>query len=362
MKIAKKSAAFTQYGTALALAAAGNLCWAGQALETHYPENPVVSGGRVCVAAVQIACFAPNAPHLSAPIWTSSSIDLTEDFDEPVIAGDLVLAGGNTGLSAFNTGSGQLIWRASTGERTFSPVVHGNVVYAGSINGLLKAYDLETGQTLWASRPDNAKGWVYSPVIINGLAITTGQNRLLSAYDLESGHPVWHYQLPHEPVHHPAAVSSTDIIVTLFDGQILAFDTTRQQLRWRQHGSVAARTPVANRNRLIYLALDRKLRARNLKTGELLWTSAAQFRGTSFAASGRRLAAQTLEGYDVLIDARTGRIDSINSQDIKNASPLGLTPIIQGNESITIELNHERESGSPSADWLQLKRSGLESH
>jgi len=362
MKITKKSLASTQYATALALAAAANLCWAEQALETHYPGNPVVSGDQVCVAAGRIACFAPKAPHLSAPSWSSPNADLNEDFDAPVIADNLVLAGGNTGISAFDTGNGQMIWRASTGERTFSPVVHGNVAYAGAIDGSLKAYDLTTGQAVWVAQPDQDKGWVYSPVIINGLAVTSGENRMLSAYDLTNGRLVWRYQLPHEPVHHPAAVTPTDIIVTLFDGQILAFDTTRQELRWQQHGLVAARTPVVSNKQLIYLALDRKLRARDLQTGDLLWTSAAQLAGTSFTVSGRHLAARTLQGSNVLIDVRSGRVESINPDGVKNPRPLGLAPIIQGSELITFELNHEHESGSPSADWLQLKRSGLESH
>lgn len=362
MKITKKTIGSTRYTTALAFAAAGNLCWAGQVPDTHYPANPVVSSGLICVAANRIACFSSNAPHLSPPAWISVDSNSSEDFDEPVIAGNLVLAGGNTGVSAFDTGSGQLIWRASTGERTFSPVIHGNVAYSGSMGGSLKAYDIKTGQTLWATQPDHANGWIYSPVIINGLAVTSGENRLLSAFDLKNGRPVWHYPLPHEPVHHPTAVTQTDIVITLFDGQILAFDTARQELRWQQQGSVAARTPVVNRNQLIYLALDRKLRARDLNNGDLLWTSAAEFGGTSFAMSGQHLAAQTPEGYDVWIDARNGRIDSMRSESVKEARPVGFAPIIQGNESITIELNDKHEFGSPSADWLQLKRSGLESH
>src|SRR5579862_5475064 len=83
----------------------------------------------------------------------------------PAVVNGIVYTGSDdTNLYAFNAATGQLVWMAAGACGASSPVVANGVVYAGS-NGL-HAFHAATGQPLWTAAPDYTI--VSSPTVANG--------------------------------------------------------------------------------------------------------------------------------------------------------------------------------------------------
>ena len=82
--------------------------------------------------------------------------------------GKIFVAGNNlifsSNLYALDANTGRTLWEADNGS-TFTvgaPAVSGDVVFSGDANGLVKAYDVDNGRTLWTSQLPEGRGSDYT--------------------------------------------------------------------------------------------------------------------------------------------------------------------------------------------------------
>lgn len=118
-------------------------------------------------------------PMTGRELWRLSNNDSEVIIPAPVIVGDIaVLSGGYPAsskpvsairLGATTQASPQILWRTERGSPyTPTPVVYEGIVYACHDNGILYAYDLETGERLYRVRIAVGPGFSASPVASDG--------------------------------------------------------------------------------------------------------------------------------------------------------------------------------------------------
>jgi outer membrane protein assembly factor BamB len=118
-----------------------------------------------------------NDPKTGEELWRVSQGDLQVITPTPIVAGDrIVVTGGNpTGaqpIVVLRPGPGaeaRVVWKADRGSPyTPTPLAYQNVLYVMVDNGILGAYDVETGERLYRERLEVGAGFSASPVAADG--------------------------------------------------------------------------------------------------------------------------------------------------------------------------------------------------
>ncbi|HJV08680.1 MAG TPA: PQQ-binding-like beta-propeller repeat protein, partial [Acidimicrobiales bacterium] len=109
----------------------------------------------------------------------------------PAVANGVVYVGSRDGkLYAFDAAGGAPVWAATTGGAVdSSPAVASGMVYVGSNDDKLYAFDAATGAPRWAATTgDNV---FSSPAVANGVAYVGSNDGKLYAFDAVAGTPLW---------------------------------------------------------------------------------------------------------------------------------------------------------------------------
>ncbi len=189
---------------------------------------------------------------------SSSSQASTENY------GDLAVAVSVTGrLSAFDTRSGQTLWETDLHGHPnrwiyTSPVVADNVVYAGGKAGY-GAYNLADGKSLWYYEPSSLR---------------TLQRRVRMVGD----EPLWYYEAIDRRSDHlpcsasPVVIQDTIVLFVQRTGMI-GLERASGQERWRRQMDVEYKypQPVAVDGGILSGGDPGKLAKLDPKTGQLLW-------------------------------------------------------------------------------------------
>ncbi|GAA3190186.1 hypothetical protein GCM10010486_68760 [Nonomuraea roseoviolacea subsp. carminata] len=163
-------------------------------------------------------------------------------------AGTTVYATGSNGdVNALDTVSGKVRWRSRiTGPTSFRPVVADGTLYVGDDEGTTHALDATTGTPLWGFR---AKGdqpmFQWSAAVADGLLYTVGRDRTLYALAPATGEIRWRLPLPGGRETGPVAADGT-VYVSDREGTLYALDPATGTVRWRfWTGGTGQTDPVA---------------------------------------------------------------------------------------------------------------------
>jgi outer membrane protein assembly factor BamB len=192
----------------------------------------------------------------------------------PAIANGMVFTGSDdTTLYAFNAETGQLIWSAAGACGASSPVVVDGVVYSGSYG--LHAFNAVTGRPLWDAAPDYTI--VASPTVANGIVYAGDVDyNGFGAFDAATGQQIWSVlDNPNTQIWSSPAVSGGLVYVS--DGQFLyAYDATTGKLIWTAAAGGEIFSSPAVENGVVFVGSGAGLHAINAATGDPLWTAAAR--------------------------------------------------------------------------------------
>ena len=155
--------------------------------------------------------------------------DITGD---PVIAGEVVVAGNLGGRTvALDAASGERLWTASEGAVS-PPVVVGGSVFLVSDLGELVRLDAGTGARVWSTelpyftreRPRRRKAVYahYGPVLAGGRLLVASNDGLIRAFDPQTGAPVATAPLPGGAGSNPSVANRTLYVVSE-DGRLHAY-------------------------------------------------------------------------------------------------------------------------------------------
>lgn len=151
---------------------------------------------------------------------------------EPVIAGEMVVAGTASGrIAAFARATGLPLWSHDDGAMS-APVVAGNSVFAIDDASRLIRLDRANGARIWAvPLPEfvdarvkkQEQVWAhYGPVLAGGRLVVASSDGVLRSFDPASGALVGQAAIPGGAATAPAVAGGT-LYVTSRDGTLLAF-------------------------------------------------------------------------------------------------------------------------------------------
>ncbi len=163
-------------------------------------SSPAVANGVVYVGSLTAGLLAYSATGSAncsgvpytylqgmtcTPIWTGDTG--RQNGSSPAVAGGIVYIGTRNGqLDAFDAAGGTLLWTAATGGSIDSaPAIAGGVVYAGCSNvdesggqtcgANLYGFDVTTGKLLWSATTEGSSGTVdQSPIVVDSTGNRTG--------------------------------------------------------------------------------------------------------------------------------------------------------------------------------------------
>jgi outer membrane protein assembly factor BamB len=194
-----------------------------------------------------------------------------------------------------------------------TPVYSKGKLYTFGINGILSAFDAETGKPLWRHDFKNAPdfGTAMSPVVDNGLLIA--HVGALTAFDTITGAVKWAWNGDSPAYASPIVVELGGVrqVVTQTHSNIVGVAVASGKLLWKIPFTTEYDqnivTPVLYKDTLIFSGIDKGVFA--VRDGKTIW----QNKGVSMYMSSPVLAGDLLFGFSHLkkgqifcLDAGTG--------------------------------------------------------
>lgn len=296
------------------------------------------------VAAVAIAAVEPPAPpaatNLYRILWTRPLVPKTMLEYRPSEPGGaavdpatgMVVVGTRDGWVHAFLPDGSLLWdfRAAGGFQA-PPLVTGDAVYVGSLDGRLYARDKSTGKERWqydakeemGSQPAAAGGLVY---------VATLQDTVL-ALEARSGAFRWHYRreapggFTIRGVANPV-VEGGALYAGFSDGSVVALDASSGKVRWeRKLGPRADFADVdglaMDEGRLYAAAYSGVVAALEPATGKAIWEVKAP-QACRVAAGKGYLAAVTTDKVLFMTGKDGKELWSLPLQGTPTGSPMAL--------------------------------------
>ena len=234
-----------------------------------YGATPAVAGGRVFVST--IAGVTALSSSTGAVLWTAATSD--SFAASPTVVGNVVYVGsGNGTLYAFNATTGAVVWSKSLGATSYSsPVVVGGVVYTAAYgNDTVFALNASSGAVQWSVvLGGNIDA---SPTLSNGLVVIGAQDDYIYALNKTTGTVVWKY-LTGGPVEGTAAISGGVVFVGSGDDKVYALKVTSGALLWSTTtGSSVYSSPIVAYGQVFVGSSDDKFYALNKHSGAINWS------------------------------------------------------------------------------------------
>jgi outer membrane protein assembly factor BamB len=212
-----------------------------------------------------------NASNLNVD-WSAATSESI--FSSPAVANGVVYIGSQDGsLYAFNAQTGAQLWSSATGNSIGStPAVANSVVYVGSNDGSLYAFNAQTGVKLWSAATGN--GIYSSPAVANGVVYVGSEDNSLFAFNAQTGTQLWSAATGGSIFSSPAVANGV-VYIGSNDKSLYAFNAqTGTQLWSAATGSNILSSPAVA-NGVVYVGSDDKsLYAFNARSGVKLWSAA----------------------------------------------------------------------------------------
>lgn len=203
----------------------------------------------------------------------------------PVLGEELVWFSDTAGYTwCYRIRDGEKLWSHYSGAPLLSsPLVSGGRVYLSNVDDVVFALDAFSGELAWrhAQQLDPGRGielelfGAPSPALAGELLLTGHSDGTLLALNASDGELAWQRRVGegrYPDLIAPAMGTEEAILVAGYTAPLLALDLSSQAVRWRLDDVGAAEALVRRGDDVYVAGVDGKLRAVNLRTGELRWT------------------------------------------------------------------------------------------
>lgn len=218
-----------------------------------------------------------TVPHLALD-WSTASSYI--GYSSPVFYNGIVYVGSyDNALHAYDASTGKLLWTAMTGDRIDStPAVFNNVVYVAADQ--LYAFNAKTGALLWFGATGNMDlGYIESsPTVYKGVVYVGSTSKYLYAFNATgcgsaSCHPIWTTNTSNTIVSSP--VVANGIVYVNAGSYLSTFNATTGALLWSVNvpsTTYAWSSPVVAINS-VYVCDNDTIYAFRATDGLALWTT-----------------------------------------------------------------------------------------
>lgn len=176
---------------------------------------------------------------------------------------------------------------AGGGERrklASAPVIGGGMLYAVDTDGVVHAFDAQTGGRRWSHRmelPGNARNAAFGggASYHGGRVYATNGVGEVIALDAETGSEIWKVQ-PAGPLRGAPTIAFNSVYVMTQDNQIYALSAATGETQWNESGSQAqagvfgVATPAAGQGTVIAGYSSGELATYRYENGRTLWSDA----------------------------------------------------------------------------------------
>jgi hypothetical protein len=193
-------------------------------------------------------------------------------FSSPAVSNGVVYVGSDDDkLYAFNATTGAKLWSATTGNSIDgSPAVAGNTVFVGCNDDYVYAFNGSTGALVWKYQTGNAISG--SVTVASGVVYVGSSDGNLYALNATTGAKIWSYNTGNS-IYGGAAFANGMVYFGVYDGMFYALNATNGTLLWSSNltHSVLGAPAVADGS--VYIGDNIGiLHALNAVTGATRWT------------------------------------------------------------------------------------------
>ncbi|WP_194815133.1 PQQ-binding-like beta-propeller repeat protein [Nocardia sp. XZ_19_385] len=264
--------------------------------------------GLAVVAGVAVASkVAADRLHVKAPAaqrspggtlrWKAdvgTFVGLDYAPEPPVVAGNAVYTGSIDGsIYAIELGSGSVRWKAPTHRQpAHGPVHSGGKVFAANVSRGLTAFDAATGSPLWE------KDGISSAIAADGGLVFSSLSSLsngIVAFDAATGEQRWSALTDARTSNVPIFAGGGAVVTVTDDGELCLLDAASGAVRWRVRDTkerfYGLNTPIVSGG-AVFMSTSSTVRALDIGTGTQLWSfdrfggSVAVVRGDTVFVSG----------------------------------------------------------------------------
>jgi outer membrane protein assembly factor BamB len=215
---------------------------------TYYTEGPVRSSPRVAEGHIFIGSDDAHlhAVNLSTGrrAWRIQATDAIRC--RPAVSTDRVYFGCESGEFYCADFGGETKWRQKAKRAlTSSPLLHQGVLYVGSMDGQVYAFNAQDGWPVWRFRAN--KPIISSGAVDGNLLFIGSVDNSLYAVDIRSGNKAWSFETGGQVTSSPA-VNKGVVYVGSVDGYAYAVEISSGKLKWkfRSGGPITSSPVVAN--------------------------------------------------------------------------------------------------------------------
>lgn len=194
----------------------------------------------------------------------------------------------DTNFYAFNIATRQIKWQFKTGSmiRSAANITDEIIVFA-SDDGFLYALDLDSGEERWrydfgssgivrrlpAIDPPYEYDYLHSsPIYHDGLIYIGSANGKLYAFDYKTGKEQWHFTT-NQKIRSTPAVDNENVYFGSWDGHVYAVMAKTGKEVWRfDCGGIIQSSPAIGAGNIIVGSRSAKVFALDAQTGEQKWT------------------------------------------------------------------------------------------
>jgi outer membrane protein assembly factor BamB len=272
-----------------------------------------------------------------------------------VVGGKLFTSGVDGSIAALDAASGKTLWRAHMGKRHGfiwhhgenstrwggGPGSDGSIVVAGSLEGVVQAFDAADGKERWSSQVSSEI--ISTPLIANGIVVVRTNDGRLYGLDAADGSRKWTYDRSTVPIlslrgNASPVTDGTFVFEGEDNGKIVAITLADGKVAWEQAlASGEGRTeierlqdadgPIVVADGVVYASGHRgQVAALVAQTGRPLWTHAvSSYTGVGNAAT----QIYVVDGNSTVwaLDLRTGasnwKQDGLKYRWLGGASAVG---------------------------------------
>ena len=193
------------------------------------------------------------------------------DSSSAVANGVVYVGSEDHNLYAFNAQTGAEVWSAPTSFYIdSSPAVANGVVYVGSTDSNLYAFNAQTGAQLWKA-PTGSYISTSSPAVANGVVYVGSTDSNLYAFNAQTGAQLWKAPTG-SYIDSSPAVAHGVVYVGSEDHNLYAFNAKTGVQLWKAPTGSYIDSSPAVANGVVYVGSDDdNLYAFNAQTGAQLW-------------------------------------------------------------------------------------------
>jgi outer membrane protein assembly factor BamB len=242
------------------------------------------------------------------------------------VHGGVVYAGDLSGvLHAVNAADGKSVWTLKTGaEVKSSPVAVGERLLFGSYDGNLYCVAARTGSVHWKF---TTSSYVHcTPGVFEGLTFIAGCDEIFRAIRITDGKEVFHISSGGYNAASPAIAGKAAYFGN-FNNEVLGLSLATHRVLWRyehpeRHFPFYSSPAVAD-GKVVIGGRDKIIHCLDARTGKALWTFMTNARvDSSPAISGGRIYAGSNDGRLYVLDLATGKkLSEFNAGGPLSASP-----------------------------------------